>query len=333
MQNTNPAPHEQIFSLVLSFWQARTVAVATELDLAGLLAAGPLHVDELAARTKTNALALFRLLRALESIGIFTQTTPRVFANTPTSDSLRSDVAGTQRAFVLHALSQGYGLFEGWRELRDAVQTGEPSLDKVYGYDFWELCRRNPDANAAFNGAMRAGSMAMTPTVTAAYDWSQFPVIADIGGGIGTQLTSILDSSPSSKGILFDQPQLGADAIPHDRVEVVGGDFFDAVPGGADAYLLRFILHDWSDPKALAILAAVRRALKPAARLFVIESLVLEGPEFGLMKWIDLQMLVGLGGRERTENEFRDMLAATGFEVERVVPTTSLLSLLIAKPV
>src|SRR5262245_64577967 len=171
MKHITPAPHEQIFSIVLGFWQARALAVATELGVPDLLAEGALPVDELARRTKTNASALFRLLRALESIGIFTQTSPRVFGNTPTSECLRKDVPGSQWASVLHSLSKGNGPFEGWNELEYAVRTGEPSLEKIYGHDFWELLRRNPQANAALNEAMRSMSGAMTPAVTTAYKW------------------------------------------------------------------------------------------------------------------------------------------------------------------
>src|SRR5262249_17122177 len=210
MQNTKPAPHEQVFSIVVGFWQARALAVATELGLSDLLAEGPLHVNELARRTKTNASALFRLLRALESIGIFTQVSPRVFSNTALSESLRQGAPGSQRSMVLHSLARGNGPFEGWNELEYAVRTGEPSVEKIHGYDYWELLRRNQQANAAMNEAMRAATVAMTPAITAAYEWNQFRVIADIGGGIGTQLVSILDASPSSRGILFDQPHLAA---------------------------------------------------------------------------------------------------------------------------
>ena len=232
MQNTKPAPQEQIFSIVLGFWQARALAVATELGVPDLLAEGPLHIDELASRTKTNASALFRLLRALESIGIFTQTSPRVFANTPTSECLRKDVPGSQWPLVLQNLSKGNGPFEAWDELEYSVRTEMPSLDKIYGHDYWELLRRNPQANAANNGAMRSASVAMTPAVTAAYEWSQFPVIADIGGGIGTQLVSILEASPASKGILFDQPHLRAESISHDRMEVIGGELLRVCADG-----------------------------------------------------------------------------------------------------
>jgi len=331
MQNT--APHEQIFSIVLGFWQARALTVATELGLPDLLAEGPLHVDELASRTKTNASALFRLLRALESTGIFTQTTPRVFGNTQTSECLRKDVPGSQWPLVVQNLSKGNGPFEAWEKLEYAVRTGWPSVEKVYGYDFWELLRRNPQASAATNGAMRSTSAAMTPAVTAAYEWSQFTVIADIGGGIGTQLVSILDACPSSKGILFDQPHLGAESISHERLEFFAGDFFKSVPSGVDAYLLRWILHDWADAEAALILGSLRRATNPTARLIVVESVIAEGPAFNFCKWSDLQMLVCVGGRERTETEYRALLSDAGFDLQEVVNTASPLSLLVAKPV
>ncbi len=333
MPNTKPAPQEQILPIVLGFWQARALAVATDLGLPDLLAEGPLHVDELAIRTKTNALALFRLLRALESIEIFVQASPGVFSNTATSECLRKSMPGSQWPMVVHCLSKGSGPFEGWNELEYAVRTGRPSVEKVFGYDFWELLRRNPQASAAMNRAMRSGSVAMTPAVTAAYKWSQFPVIADIGGGIGTQLVSILDTCPASKGILFDRPHLAAESISHDRMEAIGGDFFDSVPTGADAYLLRFILHDWADVQAAAILGSLRQAIKPAARLIVVELVIPEGAVFHYGKWTDLQMLVCVGGRERTETEYRALLSDAGFDLKEVVATDSPLSLLVARPV
>jgi O-methyltransferase domain/Dimerisation domain len=333
VQSTKPSPHEQLHSIILGFRQARAVSLAAELDIADHLAKGPLDVAELAKRTKANASALFRVLRALESMGMFSQVSPRVFGNTEASEFLRKDVAGSHKAWILHCLAQGHGSFESWNELAYSVNTETASFDKVHGCDLWEFHRLNPEVDATFNEAVRNFSKGMTPIVTAAYEWKQFPVIADIGGGIGAQLISILDASPSTRGILFDQPHVGANPIGHERMEVVGGDFFESVPEGADAYLLRFILHDWSDPKAAAILATVRKAMKPSARLMVVESVISEGPEFHMGKWIDLNMLTMLGGRERSEAEFRDLLRSTGFELEATVPTGSPLSILLAKPV
>jgi O-methyltransferase domain/Dimerisation domain len=333
LQNMKPSPQEQILSTILGFWQARTLALATELSIADHLAEGPLDVAELANRTKTNASALFRVLRAMESTGIFRQVSPRVFANTETSEYLRKDVAGSQRSFLMHCLSEGQGIFEAWNQLDYSVRTEEAAVQKIYGYDIWEHLRRKPESNAYFNEAMRAGTGAITPAVTAAYDWSRFAVIADVGGGIGAQLTSILEASPSSRGILFDQAHVISMSTADDRVEAISGDFFKSAPEDADAYLLRFILHDWTDSKALAILGAVRRAMKPTARLMVVEQVIPEGPEFHFGKWVDLQMLVAIDGRERSEAEFRELLSRAGFELETIIPTESPLSLLIAKPV
>jgi hypothetical protein len=183
------------------------------------------------------------------------------------------------------------------------------------------------------NGAMRSANVAMTPAVTAAYKWSQFSVIADIGGGIGTQLVSILEAAPASKGILFDRPHLGKESISHNRVEVIEADFFESVPAGADAYLLRWILHDWADAEAALILRSLHRAMRSTARLMVIEPIIPKGGAFHFGKWTDLQMLVCVGGQERTETEHRALLSIAGFALQEVIATDSPLSLLVAKPV
>jgi hypothetical protein len=326
------APHEQIFSLILGFWQGRALAVATEMGLAELLADGPLDVDDLARRANADALALFRLLRALESIGIFSQVSPNVFSNSATSECLRKGVPGSQRSLVLSSFSRGNGQFEGWASLEHSVRTGTQSLEKVFGVDFWEFGRQHAEAGALFNDSLRAASEAMTPAITAAFDWSQFPLIADIGGGIGTQLVSILDATPTSKGILFDQPHVASKSLSHDRMQTVGGDFFAAVPTGADAYVLRWILHDWSDAKATEILGLLGRSLKPTARLILVEFVIPEGPGFDFSKWADLQMMILVGGRERSESEYRSLLRASGFDLEEIVATATPLRLLVARP-
>ncbi|MCG1018516.1 MULTISPECIES: methyltransferase [Burkholderiaceae] len=332
MSSTKLSPEQQILLLKMGFWKSRALAVATEMGLPDILAEKPLSVDDLASRTAMNASALFRLLRALESIGVFSQPEPRVFANTPISQCLREGVPKSQRPVVLSSLSKGNGLFDGWDELGYAMKTGTPSLNKLYGHDFWELCKREPKVNALFNEMMRSLTHDMTPAITSAYEWDRFSLIADIGGGIGTQLISILDAFPCCRGILFDQPHVLAEASPHDRIENVEGNFFEHVPKGADAYLLRWILHDWAEPEVATILKVLHQALKPTASLILAECVISDGPEFSFGKWLDLQMLVSFGGRERTESEYQTLLLASGFELQEVVPTTSPLSLIIATP-
>jgi len=326
-----PAPHEQILAITTGFWQSRALAVAAELELADLLAAEPLHIDVLASRTKTHAPSLFRLLRALETLGMFSQVSPFIFANTPASDCLRKNVPNTQWAWVRAQLSVGGGVYEGWSGLGDSIKTGDTAFDKVLGCGFWEYYRRNPEAGAIFNEAMRLIGKHNSPQVAAAYDWSRFPVIADIGGGLGGLLVDILDAYPSCRGILFDELKVVQQSISHERLEPIGGDFFQSVPAGADAYILRWIIHDWPEAEAVALLSKVREAMKPSARLVLLEELIPETPDLVPGKWIDLVMLAITGGRERTEKEYGELLSSASFELEEVVPTAGPLSILIAR--
>ena len=329
--STPTAPHEQILAITAGFWQSRALAVAAELELADLLAAGPLHIDVLASRTETRASSLFRLLRALETVGLFLQVSPLVFANTPASDCLRKDVPNTQWAWVRAQLSVGGGVYEGWSGLGGSIKTGETAFDQILGCGFWEYYRRNPEAGAIFNEAMRLIGKHNSPQIARAYDWGRFPVIADIGGGIGGLLVEILNAYPSCRGILFDHPKVVQQALPHERLKAIGGDFFRSVPAGADAYILRWIIHDWSEAEAVALLTRVREAMKPGARLILLEELIAETSEPVPGKWIDLLMLAITGGRERTEREYRELLSSAGFALEEVVPTTGPLSILISE--
>lgn len=329
---SEPAPQEQILGVVHAHWQGRAVAVAAELELADLLADGPLHVDVLAERTKTDPSSLFRVLRALESTGIFMQVSPRVFANTPASECLRKNVPGSQWAWVRTCLSTDAIAFSGWTGLMHAVKTGGIAFDQVSGCSAWDYLQRNPQKGAIFNEAMRSLSALITPAVTASYDWSRFPVIADIAGGMGTQLVAILEAHPGCRGILLDKRHVVGGALRHERMEVIAGDFFESVPAGADAYMLRWIIHDWAEPKALAILDNVRKAMKPGARLVLVESVIRDTPDFDMGKWMDVNMLVMVGGRERTAAEYRELYSKAGFELELIIPTPSPLSIIIGRP-
>ena len=329
--STPTAPHEQILAITTGFWQSRALAVAAELELADLLAAGPLHIDVLASRTETHASSLFRLLRALETVGVFLQVSPFVFANTPASDCLRKNVPNTQWAWVRAQLSVGGGVYEGWSGLGGSIKTGNTAFDRALGCGFWEYYRRNPEAGAIFNEAMRLIGKHNSPEVARAYDWSRFPVIADIGGGIGGLLVDILNAHPSCRGLLFDELNVVQQAISHERLKPIGGDFFQTVPAGADAYILRWIIHDWPEVEAVALLGKVREAMKPGARLILLEELIPKTPELVAGKWIDVLMLAITGGRERTEKEYSELLWSASCELEEVVPRAGPLSILVAK--
>jgi O-methyltransferase domain len=326
-------PQEQILGIVNNHWQSCCVGAAAQLELADLLADGPLHVDILAERTKTHAPSLYRMLRALESTGIFTQPSPRVFGNTPASECLRRNRAGSNWAWIRFTLCSGAPVFEGWRGLALSLKNGRPGFDQVTGENAWAHMQSNPQTYTIFNEAMRDLSASISPAVAASFEWSRYPVIADIGGGIGAQLSSVLDAHPSCRGILFDQPAVVAEAPEHDRMDRIGGDFFKEVPVRADAYVMRWILHDWSDEESVALLTNVRKIATPNARLMVVESVIPETSEFDMGKWMDLNMMVMATGRERTAAEFRDLLDQAGFALEQIVPTRSPLSIVVAKPI
>jgi len=325
-------PHQQLFGIFAGFWQSRALAIAAELEFADHLAAEPQHLDELAKWTKTHAPSLFRLLRALESIGVFRQLSPHVFTNTPMSNLLRKDVPGSLLALIRNACCVGEGSYEGWGGLLGSVQTGQTAFDQIYGYDYWEFLRRNPRQAATFNEMMRSVTAQVTPAVTAAYDWSRFPVIADVGGGIGSQLVDILTAHSLCRGILYDQPDVVATAIPHDRMQCIGGSFFEKAPSGADAYLLRMVIHDWPEKEAVAILKNVRQAMKPASHLVLIENVIPETSDYAYGKWLDLHMMALAGGRERTAKEYRELYSQAGFTLEQIVPTAAPHSLIFGHP-
>ncbi len=255
-----------------------------------------------------------------------------VFANTPQSQCLRSDGPYSLEAFVRAELSTGQGLYEAWAGLGESIRTGKKAFDQLYGYDFWEFCRRNPRAGEVFNEAMGTVRKGTSPAVTHSYDWGKFEVIADVGGGIGVQLADILNAFPSSRGILFDQAQVLEQALPHAPIEHIVGDFFKEVPHGADLYLLNGVIHDWTDSEALALLSKVRQAMKPGSRLAILEDVIPESSEFSFGKWLDLLMLAVPGGRERTRKEFRELLSSAAFDLDEVILTPAPLSILLASP-
>jgi hypothetical protein len=325
-------PQIQLLEIVIGYWRSRALVIAAELQLADHLADRPLHVDDLVKRTNTHAPSLFRLLRALESIGLFQQVSPSVFGNTPLSDCLRRNVTGSWWAILRAGASIGEGEYEAWTGLLGNIHSGKTAFEQIYGYSYWEFLKRNPASADLFNEGMRSSHAVATPAITAAYDWSHFPVIADIGGGIGSQLVDILNAHPKCRGIVFDLPNVVASAVPHDRMERVGGSFFERVPSGADAYILRSVVHDWAEPEAVAILKTVRAAAKPDSRVILIEQVVPETPEYAYSKWQDLHMMVLLGGQERTAVEFRGLLEKASLELEQVVPTPAGHSLIISHP-
>lgn len=310
---------QELMRLLMGYRLSQAIHVAATLGIADLLAAGPRSSDDLAAATQTHGPSLYRLLRALASEGVFEEREERRFANNAASEMLRSDAAVSAYGWAVF-IGRPY-FWQGWGNLLHSVQSGESGVRKATGVDAWRYRELNPAESAIFDRAMTDTSRALNKAIVEAYDFGRFKRIADIAGGQGAQLAAILARYPGTSGVLFDQPHVVAgaaallrDAGVADRCEIVGGSFFESVPQ-ADAYLLKHILHDWEDADCAGILRTLRRAAPDSARLLVIECIVGPANEDPESKLSDLNMLVGPGGRERTREEFAELLAAGGWRL------------------
>ena len=309
--------------MLFGYFPPQVLYVATRIGLADELAAGPRPAAELASATGCDPGALRRLLRALVAIGVLEQPDPDVFALTGLGQLLRADDPATMRNYVL--LFCGEQVWQSWGDLEYSVRTGKPAWEQRYGPPFGPGFM-TPEFSGVFNAAMAEGTAKAAPAVIAAGGFERFGTIADLGGGRGILLAAILAEHPGVRGILLDLPRAleGATDVLRaagaaDRCELVPGDFFAAVPGGADAYLLKSVIHDWDDERAAVILANVRAAMAPAAVVLLVEP-VLSGQDSFSVSYSDLNMLVCTSGRERTAAEFGDLLAAAGFAIQRITP-------------
>ena len=315
----------------LSFWISRAICVVARLGIADLLKEGPLDTETLAAAAGVDAPSLYRVLRTLASVGIFAEGKDGRFGLTPQAGPLRRDASDSIRDYILLVGEEWYS---GPSEhLLHSVQTGRPAFERVHGADFFTFLARDPTAAAVFDAAMTSRSIQENDAITAAWDFSGFRTIVDVGGGYGSLLAAILRANPGLRGVLFDRPQAVAEAQQQleaaglrGRCDVVAGDFFVSVPGGGDGYILKRVIHDWDDERAATILRNCRRAMPEHGRLLVIELVLPPGNDPSLGKLFDLLMLVDLGGRERTEADYRTLLAGAGFELTAVTPTPSLVS-------
>lgn len=325
----NLSPSEQIMQLSTAYMAPACLYIAAKLRIADQLANGPKPVAQMADGARgIHEDSLYRVLRALASIGVFTETAPRVFANTPASETLREGAPGSMRDQVMWMTSPTH--FRVFAELRHAVETGETGMQKMTGLAPFEFLKQHPAEDQEFNAAMSALTSQFAPAVLEAYDFGDLGTIADIGGGHGTLLCAILKKHYALRGIVFDAPHVTARAMPciasaglSERCKAVAGSFFESVPA-ADSYILKSVIHDWDDARAIAVLgkcAASMRAGK--GRVILLEMVVRPGNDPDLSKWVDLEMLMMAGGRERTEAEFAALLAKAGLRLTRVIPTNS----------
>jgi O-methyltransferase domain/Dimerisation domain len=311
--------------------------VAAKLAIADLLSDGPLSCDDLASKTGTHSPSLRRILRALASVGVFSEVVPGRFALTPLAALLRSADPNSVRALAIMYAEEQY---RAWGDILYSVRTGQPAFEHQFGMGVFEYFAQNPQAGAVFNEAMTGLTIQVAASVAATYDFSKFATIVDIGGNRGTVLAAILQRHSGSRGILFDRPHVVATAGEvlaaagvENRCTTIGGDFFEAVPPGGDAYLLASILHDWDDERCVEILRRCRQAMPDNGKLLVVE-LVLPpgGDEPFIGKWMDLHMLVMASGRERTEEEYGKVFLAAGFDLKSVHPLPNGQSIVEAVP-
>jgi hypothetical protein len=326
-------PHDQLARLVSGYWHTQAIYVAAKLGLADLLDDGPRPVQELAQATRTSPRALYRLLRALASIGIFAEDDQGRF-NLTTLAACLLDPATRAMATM-----RGEFQYRAWGELLDSVQTGRPAFEKVYGKPIFDYFADHPETGKLFDQAMTGVHGRETEAMLAAYDLAGTDTLADVGGGNGSVLTAVLRRYPAMQGLLFDLPgvvERAKESIKaaglEGRCQVMAGSFFEAVPPGADAYLLRHIIHDWDDDQCVTILGHCRRAMGPGGKLLVVEGIVPPGNEPSVSKFFDLAMMVMPGGTERTEEEYRQLFEAAGFRLTRVVPTSTWVSVLEGVP-
>jgi hypothetical protein len=324
-------PRLELFQLLTGHYVSRALYVAAKLGVADLLTSGPRSAEELAVPAGAHGPSLRRLLRLLASHGVFAETEEGRFGLTPISDCLRSDSPTTSRPVAL--LFAGPNM-RAWDELLYSVQTGRIAFDHAYGMPAFQYIAEHPEDAATFNAAMTAASSVAAANVPSAYDFSSHRTLVDVGGGHGILLISILRANSRLRAVLYELPFVAegarkaiAEAGLADRCDVVSGDFFQDVPRGADAYILKSVIHDWDDAKSIQILGHCRRAITPEGRLLLVELVLPDrvdrSPRSQMGTGSDINMLVNVGGRERTEGDFRRLLEAAGFRLLSIRPVAN----------
>jgi hypothetical protein len=338
MTATDASARETLRQIITGFRLTHLIAAAAELGLADHLVDGPKSSAELAPLVGADLDALHRVMRALAALGVFAMLDDGRFSLAPMGQHLRSDAPGS-----LRPLARFWDLDVNrrpWHDLQHSIATGEAAFDHHFGMEKFEHLDTRPDVAAIYNAGMASNTSLVGTTMAEAYDFGSFGTIVDVGGGNGSLLVAVLRRYAEPRGIVFDLAHAGEAARPHleaaglaRRCEFVAGNFFESVPPGADAYLLRWILHDWDDERSIAILQSCRRAMAPGSKLLVIERLLPDGNELDLEAMIaDINMLVQVGGRERTAAEFGTLLEAADLRLVRVVPTGTLFNVLEAVP-
>jgi hypothetical protein len=332
-----PPANVQLIQMCAGGWVAAAVHAAAKLGIADFLADGARSAAELAPATGTHAPSLHRFMRTLAGFGLLAEGEGQRFALTPLGEALKTGAPGSARSTLL--AFGGSAFWRTWEEIGYSLETGKPAFERVWGMPLFDYLGRDPEAAAHFSEAMVGFHGSEPPTVAEAYDFSGIQTVVDVGGATGNMLAALLSRHPALRGVLFDMPHVVRDAPAllkargvDARVTIEAGSFFERVPEGGDAYLLSHVIHDWSEEQCLTILGHCRRAMRPDSRLLIVETVLPEGnvPHQGKLQ--DLVMLVFPGGQERTEAEYAALLGKAGFRLDRVIPTTSVVSIVEAVP-
>jgi O-methyltransferase domain len=322
-----PPPEAHIAEILLSQLAPRLVHLAATLKLADCLVEGPRTAEEIAQITATHAPALYRLMRTLASLRFFAEDAEHRFALRPLGAALKSGTPSHAAALTLG----GELLTSSLDNIVYSVQTGKTAFERSFGMPLFDWLTANPVQASLINETMVGFHGTEPPAIAAAYDFSAFRTIADVGGSTGNLLTTILSQHPGPRGILFDLPHVVRDAAAlirnrglGDRIRIEAGSFFESVPAGADAYILSHIIHDWNREQCLIILERCRRAMSSGGRLLLAEMVLPDGDAPHPGKMLDMVMLTVTGGEERTASQYGALLDAAGFRMTRVVPTASL---------
>lgn len=331
-QGPHPGPEhvQHIFQLATGILTVAGLRATLVCRIPDKLAHGPRHVSELAREANVHEGALYRCLRAVASTGVFTEVSPHVFANTLSSEVLRSDHPSKALDTALWMTNPFH--MRSYAEFMHSVQTGETCVEKAVGLCCFDYFPTDPECNAEFNNAMTSISAMVVPAVLESYDFSGIGSLCDVAGGHAFLLTHILQKYPGMKGILFDLEHVVAGARERiqaaglsDRCSTASGDFFKEVPQ-ADSYIMKNIIHDWEESKAITILRNCAKAMRGDGKILLLEGILPPGDTPHMGKWIDLEMLALPGGQERNEAEYRELLAKAGLKITRIVPNHSPMS-------
>jgi hypothetical protein len=319
-------PRQHVMQIGTAYILSACLGAVAKLHLANHLTGGPKPVAELARATETNDDALYRVLRVLASVGIFRETAPRTFALTPAAQQLVHTGDGSFCDLIEWA-TDGFH-FKVHSEFMHSLRTGGTAVEKATGMSCFDYFKSDPVEGAVFNRAMTAMSAMAIQPVLETYDFSQFGTLVDVAGGHGYVLAAILKKHPKLLGVLFEMAHVVEGGVARmeldglkDRCQFVTGDFFESVPAGGDAYLMKHIIHDWPDADAITILKNCRLAAKPTSKCLLLEFVLSDDNEPGFGKFLDIEMMVMPGGRERTEREFAELFRQSGWKLNRIVPT------------